>query len=365
MRQRAQRGAKAERSVGQRKNAPVRARAPGGESRPLLLLLTEPGLATTLVKELKFRGALKTKARADNFNLRNYDLLVLPASQVVGDVRSSRLALHALNAPFFGRGTITERQLDMLATSWTAARPDGLVSSVSGSWAQRQDLLRWLTKQLHQRGIRVPEQEEAKRPGWLMVVDQFYWLGFPYFNYHQAEGRTGADRGGALPPVVAAAMAFIGVPGPNEVICDPVVGSGSVLLEAAYLAKDAQFIGVDIDERAVAIARGRLRNVENVKLMAGDSGEIDFGRSDISLTLANLPWGKQFQAERPLWEVYRDILQNTLRQARPNWRGVFLTSDTEALARAVKAVGGLTKSQSIDVRVRGVEASISLFERRA
>ena len=333
-----------------------------GESCPLTLFLTEPGLANTLVKELKFRGVLKPKARADKFNLRNYDLLVLTASQIVGDVRSSRLALHALNAPFFGRGSITERQLDLLASAWSSERPDGLVSSVSGSWFQRQDLLRWLAKKLNTRGIRVPQHKKPKRAAWLVVVDKFYWMGFPHFNYHQAAGRSDADRAGALPPVIAATMAFIAVPGSNEVIFDPVVGSGTLLLEASYLAMPAAMIGVDADDQAIAIARARLRGTANVMLMAGDSSQFNIGRNDISLSLANLPWGKQFQTKRPLWEIYRDMLTNTLRHAAPNWRGVFLTSDSTALERAVTAVGTLSMAQVVDVKVRGLDATITLIE---
>src|SRR5262249_26651002 len=124
----------------------------GVGERPLWLFLSEPGLGPLLIKELKFRDIIRQKARAQTWHLRNYDLLVFPASQIADRIGSSRIALEVLAAPVFGRHNITERQLDRLAQSATKERSDGLVSSVAGDKFARQDVMRWLERRLSERG---------------------------------------------------------------------------------------------------------------------------------------------------------------------------------------------------------------------
>jgi hypothetical protein len=186
--------------------------------RPLWVLLTEPGLAGRLVKELKYRKILEQKARATKAFLRNYDLLVVPNSQVSGDVTESRLALHIMTCPVFGRYKISNGQLDALVDAWHRTSADGLVSSVAGNIFQRQDLIRWVTKRLHERNVGV-SAANLKRPIWLIVVDESYYFCFSRFNYHETGGRDRhTERPGLLPPAIGAAMVFAALPKTGEVV---------------------------------------------------------------------------------------------------------------------------------------------------
>ena len=331
---------------------------------PLWLFLTEPGLSRLLALELKYRKTLAQKARITTLFLRNYDLLVLPDSQVTSRRFASRLALHVMACPVFGRFTISKAQLDALAEAWKRDRPDGLVASIAGSKFQRQDLLRWVSKELGARGVTVPKGEAPRRPCWFIAVDESYYFGLPRFNYHEATGRERAsDRSGSLPPVIAAAMGFAAKPGAQEVIWDPVMGTGTVIREAAALAPDARIIGSDTDAAAVAIARQALAKAKNIKLITGDSTSLDLGRNDLTLTLANLPFGKQFQPEQGTPALYEALLRQSLKAAAPNWRAVLLTSDHEALRQAVQAVGNLTLEKATSVKTRGLAADIWLVTR--
>jgi hypothetical protein len=310
---------------------------PKPDTIPLWLFLTEPGLAPLMVKELKFRDIVAAKARAFQ----------------------PRLALHVMAGPVFGRNKISGRQLDLLAEAWRRERPDGLVASVAGKTFQRQDILRWLAKEMGARGIKTAVSAAPRRPAWLLAVDESYYIGLPRFNYHDSPGRTrDEDRSGSLPPVIAAALCFAARPGEGEVIWDPVMGTGTILREALALAPDAELIGSDTDEKAVEIARKALGKAPNVQLIAGDSTTVDLARRDLTLTLANLPFGKQFQPETGTAPLYEALLRRSLAFAAPNWRAVLLTSDHAALRHATEAVGGLSLEKLASIRTRGLAADI-------
>ncbi len=334
---------------------------PKPDTIPLWLFLTEPGLASLMVKELKFRDIVAAKARATTLYLANYDLVVLPASQVKARTFPTRLALHVMACPVFGRNKISGRQLDILAEAWRRERPDGLVASVAGKTFQRQDILRWLGKEMGARGLKTSVSAAPRRPAWFLAVDESYYIGLPRFNHHDASGRTrDEDRAGSLPPVIAAALCFAARPSTHEVIWDPVMGTGTVLREARALLPEAELIGTDMDDKAVAIARKAFGKAPDVHLFTGDSATFDLARRDLTLTLANLPFGKQFQPETGTAPLYEALLRRSLAFAAPNWRAVLLTSDHAALRHATEAIGALSLEKLASIRTRGQAADIWL-----
>lgn len=63
----------------------------------------------------------------------------------------------------------------------------------------------------------------------------------------------------------------------DEWILDPFVGSGTTLIEAQKLSRNA--IGVDIDSNALRIAKSRLRPSDvTTKLVQGDSSSLEFNK---------------------------------------------------------------------------------------
>lgn len=338
-------------------------RARGAGERPLWLFLSEPGLGAPLVKELKYRDVIRAKTRAQTWHLRNYDLLVFPDSQIAGAVNASRIALDALVCPAFGRHKITDRQLDRLAHEARADRCDGLVSSVAGSIFARQDIMRWLEARLGERGLKFAG--EALRPIRLFIIDEHFYFGLTRFNYHDAPGRErDMDRHGSLPPTIAAAMCFAANLQNREVVWDPVAGTGTLLREAAATLKEPTLIGSDIDTQALDIAETSLAATPGHKLWNADSTTLDLQRKDVTLTLANLPFGKQFKSSEGNALLYERILRRSLDHAAPNWRACLLTSDAGALAASVDAIAQLTMEKVASVRIRGHAASIYLIRRK-
>lgn len=307
------------------------------------------------MKELKQKKIVKRSTRMKPFFLRNYDLMALPDSLVSGDVRKSRLSLHTLRCPVFGRGTISESQLDLLAGACEDAGANRLVASLAGAKFDRKELTAWVRTRLSKRGVEL-SSEESERIVWLVVVDDAYYFGFPEQNYHDAPGRTAHGiRAGALPVTIAAGMAFAAELTARDVIWDPMTGSGSLLEEARSAMPGVTTIGSDIDSAAIAKARDR---VPEATFRVGRLQDIDLGRTDVTLTLVNPPWEHQFASGEGQEALLGDLLRASLKVAAPDWRAVIVTPHGKALSAAARAVGALSVEQVTELKVRGLEVGL-------
>jgi len=328
----------------------------------LYVFLTEPGLADLALAELKHLKLIARRARPLRLNLRSHDMLVLPGHLVDVARARSRLCTNVLAAPIFGRGQITPRQLDRLADIFRAGGHRRLVSTVAGSAFDRPELMRWLGRELARRGVVLAESGRAV---WLLVVDEAFYFGEERQNNHDAPGRREiVTRSGALPPTIAAAMAFAAKLGPGEVVWDPTAGTGNVLAEVAALAPDATLLATDVDAEAVRTLERRLPTSGKAWIAQADAASVALPTGALTLTIANLPFGRRYVAEGGNAAFYAGMLANALKHAGAGWRGVFLTSDAVPLRDAARR-SGLTASVVADIEVRGHPATIWRLERPA
>jgi predicted RNA methylase len=330
------------------------------------LFQSPPGLAAVLKRELVFRGALDRKQDLFIKRQRNHDLLF--ANKIKSDAGLSKLrtAEAAFRCPIFGRYKVSQRQLQTLADDLQKVGPRRLVVSVAGRVFNRQDLSRWLEKEVSARGYDFdPNVEEEV---WMFCIDEAYYFGVPITKARETEGREhrSEERHGSLPPPVAAALAFAGMPKPGDVILDPVCGSGTLLAEAYAYAPEAKFIGRDLDSQAVAIARSNLSHISEIDLAQADSRRLELKEKDVSLVLANFPFGVQFGDKKTNPALYRDILHSCLKLARPEgWRAVLFTSDIESLRSALVDFKDLETQDLFKVKVRGEIAYALLAKRKS
>ncbi|HLI67991.1 MAG TPA: hypothetical protein VKU90_16625 [Caulobacteraceae bacterium] len=325
-------------------------------AQPLFLFLAEPGLGDLALHELKHLKLTQRKARPLKARLRNHDMLVLPGHLVEPSRARSRLCTNVLRAPIFGRGAVTPRQLDALAALCRRGGYKRIVSTVTGEAFARQDLLRWLTRELAARGVTLAASGRAL---WLIVVDAAFYLAEEIQNHHDAPGRGAAStRSGALPATIGAAMAFAAQLGEGEVVWDPVAGSGGLLAEVGALAPGARLLATDIDPAAVAALGGRFGPRAWCEI--ADAAGVALPGPPLTLTIANLPFGKRYAAQGGTTAFYADVIANALRHAGPGWRGVFLTSDTNAMRTAAR---GLSLTAIADLKIRGLPAAIWKVER--
>ncbi len=332
---------------------------------PGYLLQCAPGLAKVLQKELNFVGATSRDQKLFVKLQRNHDLIF--ANKVKSDLRLDeiRTAEMVLRCPAYGRFKISQRQLALMAETLTHLGPRRLVVSVAGQVFQRQDLARFLTKSLAERGYSFDDDVEDEV--WMFCIDESWYFGLPVFKSRALRDERASEREGALPPTIAAAMAFASVPRAHDVVFDPCCGSGTLLAEFHRYAREAKLTGVDIDPHAVKIARknmeilvGETSDTEGLiagphnetRLTVGDS-RTQTAPEGLTLTLANLPFGVQFGDRASNPALYRDLIAASLNSATPEWRGMFLTSDTESFAQSVRDLAVTPPEVMFKVKIRG------------
>jgi SAM-dependent methyltransferase len=328
-------------------------------SPPGYLLQCAPGLAKVLQRELNFVGATTRDQKLFVKLQRNHDLIF--ANKVKSDLRLDELrtAEMVLKCPAYGRFKISQRQLGLMAETLSEIGSRRLVVSVAGKVFQRQDLARFLTKSMAERGYSFDEDIEDEV--WMFCIDESWYFGLPLFKSRALREERSEEREGALPPTIAGAMAFASLPRPNDIVLDPCCGSGTLLAEFHTYARAARLVGRDIDPRAVKIAKSNLSSVTGAPL-----SEIEIAQADsrtevapegVTLTLANLPFGVQFGDRASNPALYRDLIDASLKSATPDWRGLFLTSDTDSFAQAVRDLAVLTPEVMFKVKVRGEHAT--------
>jgi Putative RNA methylase family UPF0020 len=342
------------------------------------LIQSSPGLAHALKRELVYIQAIDRKQELFIKRQRNHDLIFLNRLRDEKGIPRLRIAETVMRCPLFGRFKISKTQLQTMATELKELGPRRLVLQVAGRQFDRRDLGRWLTKEMTERGYEFSNDEDTPEV-WMICIDESYYFGIPIKKSYETAGRDErtAERHGSLPPPIAAAIAFAGVVANDDVILDPVCGSGTLLAEAHAYAPAAQRIGIDIDSSAIKVARQNLTaktdSVEQtggVVLLNTDSRTVQLNRQDVTLVLANLPFGVQFGDRTTNPALYRDIIKNCLQHAHPEkWRAVLLTSDVESLQKALAELntelksGGLQTQQLFNVKIRGEPATAILIKR--
>jgi len=354
-----------------RKSAPAAKRARGrtqsrtdkpvSSSAPAWLIRCAPGLAKTLVTELRFNALIDRRTKPTLLWQRNHDLVFLPHLQREPQPSDLRIAEEIHRCPVYGRYKISHRQLDVMAAALAAQKkPWHLVVSVDGTRFNRHELARWLARELQQR--RAPLDEQSSRLASLFCVEDAYYFCLPFRMAEDAALRKHrvAEREGSLPPTIAAAMAFLATPRDTDSVLDPVCGSGTLLAELHAYAPGAQLAGIDLDRRAVAAARRNLTHLPQVQLSVGDARSTGLADGSMTLFLANLPFGKQFGSRPENRELYPDILRELVRLGQPGgWRAILLTSDLEALQASVAATPGIGFVAKSQVKIRGEAAVIT------
>jgi len=331
-----------------------------GAERPLYLFLTEPGLSGLALLELRHLKLAARKARPLKLQLRNHDVLVLPSDVVSPVAGVSRLCTNVLRAGIFGRSAVTPRQLDTLAALFRQGGYRRLVSSLAGDHFNRLDLARWVRQQLAARGVALAESGRAV---WMIVAGERFYFCEELQNYHDAPSRDRAStRSGALPPTIGAAMVFAAQVSASDVAWEPTAGSGGLVGELLSGSGASAVLATDVDAAAVAALRQRFADAGRLWTACADAGVAALPRADVSLTIANLPFGAHYKSQGGNAALYSAILRNSLRHARAGWRGVFLTSDASAMTEAARRAG-LAASVAAEVKVRGMGAAIWKLER--
>jgi tRNA G10 N-methylase Trm11 len=327
-------------------------------------------MAQNLKREMIFRGLIDRKQNIFIKRQRNHDLLFFNRLKNEERLALLRMSETIMRCPLFGRFKISKNQLSIMASELKAlSGPRRLVIQVAGRVFDRRDLSRWLTREMNERGVSFSENEDDPEV-WMICIDEAYYFGIPAFKEDQAAGRSARtqERPGSLPPPIAAAIAFAGMPADDDVIFDPTCGSGTLLAEAHAYAPRARLIGRDIDPEAIAIAKQNLSEIREqgvtVDLKVGDSRLPLTHETAVTLAMANLPFGVQFGSKADNPKLYEKILGALLSCAhKDKWRAVLYTSDVESLEIAIKQLPQIKTQNLFHAKARGENATAFLVKR--
>jgi tRNA G10 N-methylase Trm11 len=330
------------------------------DDRSAWLIRCRAGLGSVALDEMRFRKVISKRSSVFTLKQRDHDLILLAARVEHPPGAILRIPEQVLDCPAYGRYKISNAQIARLVAKLRSERKRfRLAATAAGTHFVRQDLARFLERELKKGGVQFSETAEDLL--WVFCIDEAYYIGLERFdasNVTYRECRI-VERPGSLPPTIAAAMAFLGVAYPQDVVFDPVCGSGTLLAEAHGYAPDASFIGIDADTVAINVAEKNLAHLPKHQLISGDGSRTTLAPGSVTLFLANLPFGKQFGEKQTNPDLYHRLLAEMVRLGNSSgWRAILLSSDIEALEAAFATHPELRCKRCLRVKVRGEWAQI-------
>lgn len=167
----------------------------------------------------------------------------------------------------------------------------------------------------------------------------------------------------SLRPTIAAAMSRLSNPTDQDIVLDPLCGTGTILVERALMAPLDRLIGGDIQDEAVGMARRNARNADIVAtIRTWDAQVLPLDDASVTRILTNLPFGKQIGSHETNEELYMALIQEFGRVLAPGGLMVSLTSE-DRLWSIILHDAGWKITKKIVLVVLGLPASIFVTER--
>jgi len=167
----------------------------------------------------------------------------------------------------------------------------------------------------------------------------------------------------SLRPTIAAAMSRLSRPTEQDIVLDPLCGSGTILVERALQLPFDRIIGGDIQDEAVGMAR---RNVRAAGVVATirpwDARTLPLDDASVTRILSNLPFGKQMGSHETNADLYGALIEEFGRVLAPGGITVTLTSE-DRLWHEVLRHAGWKITKKVVLVVLGLPASIFVAER--
>jgi 23S rRNA G2445 N2-methylase RlmL len=161
-------------------------------------------------------------------------------------------------------------------------------------------------------------------------------------------------------------MARLSNPRAADVVLDPLCGTGTLLLERALAGDYAALIGGDRDPSAVAAARANaLAAGVPADFRQWDALALPLPDASVDAVLANPPFGKKVPIPGgDPFRFYARLMAEIRRVLRPGGRVVLLTSQGEAVRRALREVpAAFAVRRHVPVLIRGERATIFAADR--
>jgi predicted RNA methylase/HEAT repeat protein len=173
----------------------------------------------------------------------------------------------------------------------------------------------------------------------------------------------GATVAASSHPTIAAALARLVPPRPDDVVWDPFVGAGAELVERARLGPYQALIGTDLERAAIDAARANLTaaGIADATLVVADA--TTYAPKGVTLIVTNPPMGRRVQRGTH-GELLERFVDHAARILVPGGALVWAAPDPQKLhARAESA--GLVLEHAFTVDMGGFPAEMSVHRKRA
>ncbi|MBK34670.1 MAG: hypothetical protein CME26_03955 [Gemmatimonadetes bacterium] len=157
-----------------------------------------------------------------------------------------------------------------------------------------------------------------------------------------------ANLPGSLRPTVAAAMITLARPSEDDVFLDPMCGAGTLLLERARAGRYRELLGGDVRPEAVSATYENLGNRHKPwTVREWDAARLPLEPDSVTQIATNPPWGRQVGSRGDLEDLYSRSFDQFDRVLVSGRRAVVLTSEWDALKRALEGRTTLIPIQQI------------------
>lgn len=135
---------------------------------------------------------------------------------------------------------------------------------------------------------------------------------------------------------VAYAMSLLAEIKPDDVVLDPMCGSGTILIESSTFGPKS-ILGGDIQDEAVKATNNNIKAFNsslNIEIKKWDATHLPLEDKSIDKIICNLPFGKQIEVES-VANFYKETLKELSRVTKNEEKLVLLTSNYEKLIDAL------------------------------
>ncbi|RWS12248.1 THUMP domain-containing protein 3-like isoform X2 [Dinothrombium tinctorium] len=125
----------------------------------------------------------------------------------------------------------------------------------------------------------------------------------------------------------------------GDIVCDPMCGSGAILVESSISWSNCFNIASDIHPKAIenTLENTKRSAVSEVDIMSFDATKMPFSKESIDVFITDLPFGKRIGSKRDNRTLYPLVLKEMARCAKLNTgRVVLLTQDKKNLQMAIE-----------------------------
>uniref|UniRef100_A0A5S6R132 THUMP domain-containing protein n=1 Tax=Trichuris muris TaxID=70415 RepID=A0A5S6R132_TRIMR len=154
----------------------------------------------------------------------------------------------------------------------------------------------------------------------------------------------------------------------NEIVCDPLCGCGSIVLEAASCWPNCQYLVGDISEQSVNMCCKNISSLQsssgtvNIQLFHWDARHLPLRDSSVDCIITDLPYGKRSGTKWQNPSLYEEVVQEVTRVLRPGGRACLVTSDKRSLYKTLRK-RFLILSKVYSINVGGIFPTAFLLKR--